>query len=169
MWEKILGWVVNIFKTGERIEQILSKQEQIEKKLAEIERAIDSPQNKLALLESERAKIDLLRENNAEEIRKLEADKKGQIDKHRTKIEELQEKNEELTKYGKDFEKIAKEAIEIIKDKNKRIDGLYEEISMLRQKAPPSLLGTPLGQAILGQQLASGKTLLTEALKSGKK
>jgi ferritin-like metal-binding protein YciE len=79
--EKILEWLKAIWFMNRNILKILDDQNEIKQKLEKIEETIKSPQYQVAELEKIKNTIDLLKENNEQEKKKLERGSQEEINK----------------------------------------------------------------------------------------
>lgn len=150
--KKIWTWIKSLWCIGSNFMKILEGQDAIKERLAKIEEAIKSPQYQLAELEKIKATIDLLKENNEQEKKLLERGSREEIEKHKVKIAELTAANKELHTY----EGLILQTIDIIKQKNSRIEELNMQIKQLRENAPSALslaLAGRLGQRSIGESL----------------
>ena len=129
------SWAISLRFIGSNLVKILDGQKEIKERLSKIEEAIKSPQYQLAELEKIKTTIDLLKENNEQEKKKLERGSQEEIDKHKAKIVELAKNNEELLRYKGQIMQV----IGIVKQKNLQIEQLNKQIEQLNEKAPSAL------------------------------
>ena len=97
LFKKVGTWVKTIWFIGSNIDKVLKNQNEIKQRLTEVEGTIKSPQYQVAELEKIQKTIDLLKENNEQEKRKLERGSQEEIYKHKAKIVELTNQVETLT------------------------------------------------------------------------
>ena len=129
------SWIRSLWFIGSNLVKILEGQKEIKERLSKIEETVKSPQYQLAELEKIKTTIDLLKENNEQEKRKLERGSQEEIDKHKAKIAELVESNEELLKY----KGLIMQVIGIVKQKNIQIEQLNKQIEQLNERVPSAL------------------------------
>lgn len=147
------GWLRSLWFIGSDLVKILEGQKETKERLSKIEEAIKSPQYQLAELEKIKTTIDLLKENNEQEKKKLERGSQEEIDKHKAKIAELAESNEELLTY----KELIMQVIGIVKQKNLQIEQLNKQIEQLNERVPSALSLALAGK--VGKELSSSNTL----------
>ncbi|MFA5156042.1 MAG: hypothetical protein WC532_01455 [Candidatus Omnitrophota bacterium] len=150
--KKVWAWIKSVWCIGSNIVKFLNGQDEIKERLTKIEEAIKSPQYQLAELEKIKTTIDLLKENNEQEKKKLERGSQEEIDKHKTRVAELTAINEELHQY----KGLVVKEIEIITQKDSEIKELNAQIKQLKKNAP-SALSLAFLASLSAQQDLSGE------------
>lgn len=133
--KKVWEWLRSLFFIGSNLVNVLEGLKKIEGRLVLIEEDIKSPQYQLAELEKIKTTIDLLKENNEQETKKLLRGSQEEIDTHKSRAEKLTEENKALLK----FEYAVQQAIGIIEDKDRHIKELNAQLEKLKSNTPSAL------------------------------